>query len=165
MVLGIPLATYTLVHVLISLIGIAAGLVALRSMAPRITAVFLTFTILTSVTGFFFPNSHITPGIILGIISMVVLAVAVVARYFVAQTRKAEATYFISASIAEYLNLFVLIVQSFQKIPALHALAPHGNEPAFFIGQVLVLVVFVGFARNGWKRTSHAAAARAAASR
>ncbi|GAC1651550.1 MAG: hypothetical protein NVS9B15_11820 [Acidobacteriaceae bacterium] len=161
MVLGIPLPTYTLIHVLISLIAIATGLVAFRTLSARMTDVFLVTTILTSVTGFFFPNSHITPGIVIGIVSMVVLAVAVATRYFV----PAERAYFISAAVALYLNIFVLVAQSFAKIPALHSIAPHGNEPAFLIGQVLVLIVFAGFAYNSWKRSRPAAAALAAASR
>jgi hypothetical protein len=107
------------------------------------TALFLATTALTSITGFLFPNEHVTPGIVIGILSMVILALAAAARYAFHLTGAWRRTYVISASIALYFNCFVAMAQSFMKIPALHAMAPHGNEPPFAIAQGVLLVVFV----------------------
>ncbi|MBV9494343.1 MAG: hypothetical protein JOZ54_08850 [Acidobacteria bacterium] len=143
MVLGLPLETFTRVHVVISLIGIVTGLVATygliggRRMRGWTTA-FLVTTILTSVTGFFFPFHGLTPAHVVGVISLIVLALAGIAMQ--TDWRK---TYAISSVIALYLNCFVLVVQSFQKVPALHALAPKGNEPPFAVVQLIVLALFV----------------------
>ncbi len=104
---------------------------------------FLTTTALTSITGFLFPFHKVTPGIILGIISLVVLAVAIPARYVKHLEGAWRKTYAITATIALYLNVFVLIAQLFMKVPALHALAPNGNEPPFLISEVVVMVVFI----------------------
>jgi hypothetical protein len=148
MVFGMSLATYTLIHVIISLIGIGSGLIVLFGMfggkrLDGMTALFLATTVLTSMTGFGFPFEHITPGIILGILSLVVLAIAVPARYSFRMAGKWRAIYVVTAVIALYFNCFVLIAQSFQKVPALHALAPKGNEPPFAIAQGILLVVFI----------------------
>ena len=137
------MSTFTLIHVAISLIGILSGLVVVYGFVTgqRLlawNAVFLVMTILTSVTGFFFPFHGITPGIVVGMISLVVLAVAVVAW------RKGwSKTYIVTATIAEFFNVLVLIVQSFQKIPVLHALAPKGTEPITNVAKVVALVLFV----------------------
>jgi hypothetical protein len=109
-----------------------------------LTSLFLWTTILTSVTGFiFFPFHGVTPGIVVGTLSLIVLAFAWVARY----TKKMEGgwrkAYVITAMIALYLNVFVLIVQSFQKVPALHALAPTQSESPFKIAQLCCLLLFV----------------------
>ena len=146
MVLGMSLQTYTLLHVLISLAGIASGLVVMYGFLTNqrlVTwnTVFLATTVLTSVTGFLFPFNGMTPAIKLGIISLVVLAVALVARYRLQPAWRK--TYAISASAALYFNVFVLVVQSFEKVPALNALAPTQKEPPFAIAQIAVLVVFV----------------------
>jgi len=136
MVLGMSLQTYTLLHVLISLAGISSGLVVMygfltnQRLAPWNT-VFLTTTVLTSVTGFLFPYNGMTPAIKLGIISLVVLAVALVARYRLQPAWRK--TYAISASAALYFNVFVFVVQSFEKVPALNALALTQKEPPFAI--------------------------------
>jgi hypothetical protein len=148
MVFGMSLATYTQVHVAISLIGIVAGLIVVFGMMSGkrmdgLTALFLITTALTSITGFFFPFEHITPGIILGILSLIVLAICVPARYTFHLAGKWRATYVITAVIALYFNCFVLIAQSFQKIPALHALAPTEKEPPFAIAQVILMVLFI----------------------
>jgi hypothetical protein len=148
MVFGMSLATYTLIHVIISLIGIASGLIVLFGMfsskrLDRITALFLATTALTSLTGFGFPFEHVTPGIILGILSLLVLAISIPARYSFHMADKWRAIYVITAVIALYFNCFVLIAQSFLKIPALHALAPKGNEPPFAIAQGILLVLFI----------------------
>jgi len=146
MVLGVSLHTFTLIHVLISLAGIGSGLVVMYGFltARRLdgwNAVFLTTTILTSVTGFLFPFSGITPAIKLGIISLVVLAIAIVVRYPLHFTWRK--TYVTAASLALYFNVFVLVVQSFEKVPALKAIAPTQKEPPFAIAQLAVLVAFV----------------------
>jgi hypothetical protein len=140
------MSTFTLIHVAISLIGIATGLVVVYGFVagkklPAWNAVFLLMTILTSVTGFFFPFHGITPGIVVGVISLVVLAVAVLAW-----NKKWTKTYIVTATIAEFFNVLVLIVQSFMKIAALHALAPKGTEPITNVAKVVALVLFVGLA-------------------
>jgi hypothetical protein len=142
------MSTLTLVHVLLSLIGIFSGFVVLFGMfsAKRLdtwTAVFLTTTVLTSATGFLFPIRHLTPGLVLGIISLVILAVAIPARYVFHLAGAWRRTYVITSSIALYLNVFVLIAQAFMKVPALHVLAPTGSEPPFLISQVVVMVLFI----------------------
>jgi hypothetical protein len=148
MVFGMSLATYTLIHVVISLVGIGSGLIVLFGMfggkrLDGMTALFLATTALTSLTGFGFPFEHLTPGIILGILSVVVLAIAVPARYSFRMAGKWRAIYVVTAVIALYFNCFVLIAQSFMKVPALHALAPKGNEPPFAIAQGILLVLFI----------------------
>jgi hypothetical protein len=148
MVFGMSLATYTLIRVIISLIGIGTGLVVLFGMfdskqLDRMTAFFLATTALTSLTGFGFPFDGVTPGIILGILSLIVLAIAVPARYSFRMAGKWRAIYVVTAVIALYFNCFVLVAQSFQKVPALHALAPKGNEPPFAIAQGVLLVLFI----------------------
>jgi hypothetical protein len=148
MVFGMSLALYTQIHTAISLIGIVSGLIVVFGMLSGkrmdgLTALFLITTALTSITGFFFPFHGVTPGIILGILSLIVLAICIPARYTFNLAGKWRATYVITAVIALYFNCFVLIAQSFQKIPALHALAPKGNEPPFAIAQGILLVLFI----------------------
>ena len=148
MVFGMSLATYTVIHVIISLMGIGSGLIVLFGMFSSkrldgLTALFLVTTVLTSVTGFFFPFVHVTPGIILGILSLIVLAICIPARYTFHMAGKWRATYVITAVVALYFNCFVLIAQSFQKVPALHKLAPTGSEPPFGIAQGILLVLFI----------------------
>jgi hypothetical protein len=149
MIWGMSIPTFTAVHVVISLIGIAAGLVVLFGMLgnrwlPRWNAVFLWMTILTSVTGFGFPFDldHLLPSHKVGILSLVLLAAALLALYGKNMSGGWRKTYVYTAMISEYLNVFVLIVQAFQKAPALHALAPNGKEPPFAIVQGVVLVIF-----------------------
>ncbi|HEY3767663.1 MAG TPA: hypothetical protein VGN44_03230 [Candidatus Angelobacter sp.] len=148
MVFGMSLATYTQIHVAISLIGIGSGLIVVFGMMSGkrmdgLTALFLITTALTSITGFFFPFEHITPGIILGILSLIVLAICIPARYTFHLAGTWRATYVITAVIALYFNCFVLVAQSFLKIPSLHALAPTGKEPPFAIAQGILLVLFI----------------------
>ena len=147
MVLGMSLPLFTTIHVTISLIAIVSGFIVLFgffSSKPMngMTALFLLTTILTSVTGFMYPFHGVTPGIIVGVLSLIVLLGAVVARYGMLLAGKARWVYVVCATIALYFNFFVLVAQSFMKIPALHNLAPNGNEPPFLIVQVLVLVFF-----------------------
>jgi hypothetical protein len=142
------LAIFTLVHVAISLVGIFSGLVVLFGLlnAKRLdgwTAIFLATTVATSVTGFLFPFKGFTPALGTGIVSMVVLAVTLYARYARRMAGGWRKAYVISAVIALYLNVFVLVVQTFLKVPALNALAPKQTEPPFAITQLLVLVIFI----------------------
>jgi hypothetical protein len=139
---------YTLFHVLLSLIGIFTGFIAVFGMIAGkrldgLTAIFLTTTALTSITGFFFPFHGVTPGIIVGIVSLVILAAAIPARYVKHLAGAWRKIYAVTASIALYLNVFVLIAQLFMKVPALHAVAPNGNEPPFLISQVVVMAIFI----------------------
>jgi hypothetical protein len=142
------LATYTAVHVAISLIAIASGLAVLYGMLQAkslngTTALFLTTTVLTSVTGFGFPFTGITPAIKVGIISLVLLAVSISARYPLRMSGIWRKTYVISALTALYLNVFVLVVQSFEKVPALKAAAPTQKEAPFVAAQIAVFAGFV----------------------
>ncbi|MGA6951322.1 MAG: hypothetical protein WBP98_02140 [Candidatus Sulfotelmatobacter sp.] len=148
MILGMTTATFTLVHVLLSLVGIASGLLVVYGMlrAKRFdgaTAIFLVTTALTSLTGFLFPVEHILPSHVLGVISLVALAIAIPARYALRLAGAWRAIYVVSAVLALYLNVFVLVAQIFMKVPAAHALAPTGKEPPFLIAQVVVMVIFV----------------------
>ena len=148
MVLGMSLATFTALHVVISLIGIASGLVVLYGWLgnrwfPRWNALFLITTILTSVTGFFFPFEHLLPSHKVGILSLILLAVALLALYGKGLAGGWRRTYLTCAVASLYLNCFVLVVQLFLKIPALHDLAPQGKEPPFAVAQLVVLLIFV----------------------
>lgn len=139
---------FTLIHILISLIGIAAGFGVLAGLLaaklfPRWTAAFLATTIATSVTGFFFPIHGITPGIVVGIISLIALAVAVYALYLRRLAGGWRKTFVITTVLSLYLNVFVLIAQLFQKMPVLKELAPQQTEPAFTLTQAFVLAAFV----------------------
>ena len=138
MILGMSLATFTLVHVVLSLIGIATGLVVLAGMLrsqrlPGWTAVFLVTTILTSVTGFLFPFEKLLPSHLFGILSLVVLAVTLYALYVRRLAGAARWLYVSTALFALYLNVFVLVVQIFVKIPFFKALAPTQGEPPFAV--------------------------------
>jgi hypothetical protein len=140
--------TFTLVHVVISLAGIFAGLIVLFGMfsAKRLnnwTALFLVTTVLTSVTGFFFHSAHIRPSHVVGVISLVVLAVAILARYVYRLAGPWRWIYVGGAVLALYLNVFVGVVQAFQKLPFLSRLAPTQSEPPFFVAQVIVMAIFV----------------------
>jgi hypothetical protein len=148
MVFGMSLAAFTLVHVVISLIAILAGFVVAYGLLnnkryDEVTALFLLMTVATSVTGFFFPFHGVTPGIKVGVISLIVLAFAILARYAFHLSGDWRRVYAITAMLALYLNVFVLVVQSFEKVPALHALAPTQKEPPFAIAQLAVLVLFI----------------------
>jgi hypothetical protein len=149
MILGMSIPTFTLVHVIISLVGIAAGAIVAVTMAQGQylsgwTALTLAALVLTSVTGFFFPNPTFTPAQGVGIISLVVLAIAIVALYFLHLKGLWRWIYVVTAMIAIYLNCFVGVIQSFQKIGFLHALAPtQSSEPAFVFSQLVLLAIFV----------------------
>ena len=153
MILGMSTATFVLVHVVISLIGIVAGLIVMFGMLgskrqPGLTAVFLLTTILTSATGFVIPpllSEKMLPSHLFGLMSLGLLAIACVALYVMNLRGAWRWIYALTALVALYLNMFVLVVQSFLKVPALHALAPSvpPAEPPFAIAQGILLVFFV----------------------
>jgi hypothetical protein len=153
--------------VLISLVGIVSGLLVVYGLikGQRFdggTAIFLATTVLTSLTGFLFPFTHLLPSHIVGIISLVVLAVAIVARYPLHLAGAWRSIYVVSAVLALYLNVFVLVVQSFLKIPPVHALAPTQKEPPFLVVQLIVLAIFIVlgvFAVKGFRGAPAAAEA------
>jgi hypothetical protein len=146
MILGVTPLTF--IHVLLSLIGILSGVVVLFGLleSKRLdgwAAVFLTTTVLTSATGYLFPFHRLLPSHIIGAVSLVALAVAIVARYSKNLTGSWGPTYVISAMIAFYLNVFVLIFQALLKVPALKAAAPTQSEPPFLSAQVVVMILFI----------------------
>jgi hypothetical protein len=148
MILGMSTAAFTLLHVLISLVGIAAGLVVVFGMLsgkrlPGWTAVFLVTTVLTSVTGFFFHSAKFGPPHVVGIISLVVLVPTILALYVYGLSGSWRWIYVVGAVVALYLNVFVGVVQAFQKVSFLNPLAPTGTEPPFLIAQLLVMAIFV----------------------
>jgi hypothetical protein len=160
------IATFTIVHVIISLVAIASGLVVvvglLRSDSrPAWTTLFLVTTILTSVTGFLFPISVLTPALVTGVLSLVLLAATMLALSEFRLMRAWRLVYVITATAALYLNCFVLVVQSFLKIPFLHALAPTQQETPFLVAQTVVLVLFLLFGFLAARRFHPAVMARA----
>src|SRR5713226_2367030 len=133
MILGMSLATFTLAHVIISLIGIVAGIIVMFGLLgsnrmPGLTAIFLLFTILTSATGFLFPFDKLLPSHIIGILSLVLLAIACIALYGMKLSGAWRWIYAVTALLSLYFNVFVLVIQGFLKVPASHALAP-GDPP------------------------------------
>jgi hypothetical protein len=148
MTLGLSLEAFTTLHVVISLIGIASGLIVLCGVltSQRLdgwTALFLVSTILTSVTGFMFPFNGLLPSHVVGAISLVVLAVALLALYAFRLAGLWRWVYVVAALAALYLNVFVGVVQAFQKLAVLQPLAPTQSEPPFVIAQVAVLALFL----------------------
>lgn len=148
MVIGLSIHIFTIVHVGITLVAIASGLVVLFGMLgaqrlPAWTALFLVTTILTSVTGFMFPIHGFTPALGVGAVSMLVLAVALIALYAKHLVGSWRWIYVVAAVAALYFNVLVLIVQSFQKVPTLNMLAPTQSEPPFLIAQGVALMAFL----------------------
>ena len=153
MILGMSLSTFVTVHVIISLIGIVAGIIVMFGLLgsnrmPGLTAIFLLFTILTSATGFLIPpllSEKLLPSHIVGALSLVLLAVACVALYGMKLSGAWRWIYAVTALLSLYLNVFVLVIQGFLKVPALHALAPGEppGGPVFAVVQLIVLVFFV----------------------
>ncbi len=148
MILGMTTSTFTLVHVLLSLAGIGSGFIVVYGFltGKRLdgwTLIFLATTVLTSVTGFLFPVEHLLPSHVVGIISLAVLAIAIVARYALHLANAWRWIYVVCAVLALYLNSFVAVVQSFLKVPALTALAPTQKEPPFLVAQIAVMAVFI----------------------
>ena len=150
MILGMSLEAFTTFHVIISLVALLAGAAMLIALLqgkdmPAVTGVFLIFTVLTSATGFLFPASQILPSHVVGGISLGVLIAAIVAYYVARLAGLWRWIYIVSALSALYFNTFVAVVQAFQKISALNALAPTGSEPPFLVVQILVLAAFIFF--------------------
>jgi hypothetical protein len=154
---GMTTSTFTLVHVLLSLIGIGSGCIVMFGLLigkqlDRWNALFLATTVATSVTGFGFPFDHLLPSHKVGIISLVVLVVAILARYALHLTGAWGRIYVVCAAVALYLNVFVGVVQAFLKVPALTAMAPKQTEPPFVVTQLVVLVVFIALTIVAAKR-------------
>src|ERR1700738_5702028 len=147
MILGMSLSAFTTLHVIISLVAIVSGVIVMFGLLrsnrmPALTATFLLLTILTSATGFLFPFEKLLPSHMVGILSLVLLAIAVIALYAMKLSGPWRSIYVVTAMTSLYLNVFVLIIQAFLKVPALHALAPSvpPSEPPFAIIQGIVLV-------------------------
>ena len=153
MILGMSLSTFVTVHVIISLIGIVAGIIVMFGLLgsnrmPGLTAIFLLFTILTSATGFLIPpllSEKLLPSHMVGALSLVLLAIAFIALYGTKLSGAWRWIYAVTALLSLYLNVFVLVIQGFLKVPALHALAPGEppGGPVFAVVQLIVLVFFV----------------------
>jgi len=153
MILGMSLSTFVTAHVIISLIGIVAGIIVMFGLLgsnrmPGLTAIFLLFTVLTSATGLLIPpllTETLLPSHMIGILSLVLLAIACIALYGMTLSGAWRWIYVVTAMISLYLNVFVLVIQSFLKVPALHALAPSvpPSEPPFAVVQGIVLVFFI----------------------
>jgi uncharacterized membrane protein SirB2 len=157
MVWGMTIATFTFVHVALSLVGIGSGFVVMSGLLSGRaregwTALFLVTTVATSVTGFGFPFDHLLPSHMVGIVSLVVLAVAILARYGQHLEGAWRWTYVVCAAAALYLNVFVGVAQAFMKVSALHALAPQQTEAPFLVAQVIVLALFIVLAVLAAKR-------------
>jgi hypothetical protein len=162
MILGLSLSTFVLVHVIISLIAIAAGFIVMSGMLgsnrmPGWTALFLLLTILTSATGFLIPplvSEKLLPSHMIGALSLLLLAIACFALYGEKLSGAWCWVYVLTALLAQYFNVFVLVIQSFLKIGPLHALAPSvpPSEPPFAVAQGIVLVFFVIFIIGALRR-------------
>jgi hypothetical protein len=142
------LAAFTIFHVVLSLIGIGAGFVVVYGLlaAKRFdgwTKLFLVTTVATSVTGFLFPVQRFMPSHAIGILSLIVLAIAILARYRFGLAGAWRRTYAITATIALYFNVFVLVVQLFRRVPVLAEIAPTQSEPPFQMAQLAVLLLFI----------------------
>jgi hypothetical protein len=148
MILGMSTATFTSLHVFLSLVGIVSGIIVLLGMLSGrrlggLTEVFLATTVLTSVTGFFIPFATLLPSHIVGVISLLALAATLLALYAFHLSGSWRSIYVVTAVAALYLNVFVGVVQGFQKLSLLQPLAPTQSEPPFLIAQILVLITFV----------------------
>jgi len=157
MILGMSTAAFTQFHVILSLIGIASGLVVAFGLVgarrmPAMTALFLTTTVATSVTGFMFHFASFGPPEIVGAISLVVLAVAILALFSYRLAGRWRWIYVAAAVLALYLNVFVGVVQTFQKVPYFQTLAPTQTEPPFKIAQGIVLLIFIALGAAAAKR-------------
>jgi hypothetical protein len=154
MILGMSIPSFTLLHVVLSLVGIVAGFVVVSGILgskrlDRWTALFLATTVLTSATGFLFPRDKVLPSHIVGILSLALLAIAIFALYSRHLTGPWRATYVVTAVVSLYLNVFVGVFQSFLKLPLLNSLAPTQSEPPFVAAQAIVLLIFVVLAVLG----------------
>jgi hypothetical protein len=146
--LGLSVAAFTTLHVLISLVGIGSGVVFFAALLRHQwlstwNLVFLVTTVATSATGFLFVSKSFGPPHVIGLLSLIILAVAIFALYGRRLTGPWRKLYLGTSLFALYLNLFVGVVQAFQKLPPLHALAPTQSEAPFIVAQTLLLVVCV----------------------
>jgi len=147
MILGLSITTYTLLHTVLSLVGIVAGLVVAGALASgtrldRWAAVFVVTTVLANASGFGFPFVKLLPSHIVGAVSLMVLAAVIVADYVKRLAGAWRTTYAVGIVLATYLNVFVLVAQLFKRIPVLFVAAPTQSEPPFALTQALVLVLF-----------------------
>jgi hypothetical protein len=159
MTFGLSLSAVTMLHVVISLIAIASGLVVASGLLgskpmPGLTAIFLVSTILTNATGFMFPFKELLPSHMVAILSLVLLAIACIALYGARLAGAWRPVYVVTALASLYLNVFVLVIQAFLKVPALHELAPGlpPSGPVFGVVQGVVLLFFVLVIIGAWRR-------------
>jgi hypothetical protein len=157
MILGLSISAFTVLHVIMSLIGIGSGLIVLfgligGKLLRSWNALFLVTTVLTSLTGFLFPNKTVTPGIVIGMLSMIALLLAIVALYGRGLAGSWRGTYVISACVSLYFNVFVLFAQLFAKVPALKAIAPTQASPVFGVTQLVVMLLFIWLTVRAFKR-------------
>jgi len=148
MILGLSLVQFTFLHVFLSLVGIGAGIFLIFGLLTSrrlsiLTTLFLITTLFTSLTGFLFPFKGMTPGIVIGILSTIVLILAMVALYAKHLTGIWRGVYVISVCVAFYFNFFVLVAQTFDKVPTLKAAAPTMASPVFGVTQLALLLIFV----------------------
>jgi hypothetical protein len=168
MILSIfSVTTFTLIHVLLSVVGIVAGLVVAGGLVAgrRLdgwTGLFLVTTALTNASGFGFPFVTFMPSYAVGVLSLIILPVVVAARYWKQLSGGWRTVYVAGSVLVLYLNVFVLIAQLFRRVPALIVLAPKQMEPPFVVTQLAVMALFIWLgvaATRGFR--SHPATMRA----
>lgn len=157
MILGMNAHAFTLLHVTISLVAIASGVMVLSGMLAnqlyhRWNSLFLVTASLTSITGFAFPNAHITPGIIVGVLSLIALILAAIALHVRHLDGAFRGTFVLSTTVALYFEIFVLVAQLFRHVALLAALDRTGTGPAFAVTQLLMLALFTWLGITGFKR-------------
>ena len=150
------LLAFTLIHVVLSIIGIIAGLVVTGGLMAGVrmrgwTGVFFVTTVLANVTGFGFPFATVLPSHIVGALSLLILAASVVAWYGKRLSGGWRFIFVVTAVAALYLNVFVLFAQLFAKVPAMIAIAPTQQSPAFVVTNLLVLALFIVLGRAAVK--------------
>ena len=158
MILGIPLPTFTALHVAIGLVAIVSGFVALlvgplgSRKAAALTALFLATTLATSVTGFMFPFTRLGFGHITGALTLVALVPTLLALYRYRLAGPWRRVYAIGAAVALYLNVFIAVLQAFGKMTALQPLAPTPAAPPLLATQLVVMALFVALFLLAGKR-------------
>ena len=157
MILGLNLLQFTYLHVFLSLVGIGAGIFVLWGLLTSrrlriLTDLFLVTTLFTSLTGFFFPFKGVTPGIVIGILSVIALVLAIVALYVKKLAGPWRVVYVVGICAAYYFNFFVLIAQGFDKVPSLKSVAPTMASPAFGLIQIFVLMIFLMLTYRAYKK-------------